>query len=73
LFSGITSVPVRDAEDPLCCGSGVLLAEEVDGIGDKRLLDATVANIERLLETLGLLNYRRIVVSIVPAYDFKEF
>jgi hypothetical protein len=71
LFSGVSSVPVRDAE--VCCGSGVLLAEEVDGVGDKGSLDATMANIGTLLETLGLLNYRRSVVSIVSAYGFKEF
>ena len=32
-----------------------------------------MADIETLLETLGILNYRRIVVSIVSAYSFKEF
>jgi hypothetical protein len=73
LFSVISSVPVKDAEGPVRCGSGVLLAGEVDGVGDKRSLDATMANIETLLETLRPLSYRRIVVSIVSAYGFKEF
>jgi hypothetical protein len=71
LFSGICPLPVRDAE--VCCGSGVLLAEEVDGVGDKGSLDATVANIGTLLEMMGLLNYRHIIVSIVSTYGFKEF
>ena len=57
LSSGVSSVPVRDAEGPVCCGSGVLSAEEVDGVGDKGPLDATMANIETFLETLGLFNY----------------
>jgi hypothetical protein len=37
LFSGISSVPVRDAEGPVYCGSGVLVlvAEEIDGVEDR--------------------------------------
>jgi hypothetical protein len=35
-------------------------------------LDATMTITETLLEMLGLLDYRHIVVSIVSAYGFKE-
>jgi len=33
--SAVSSVSTRDAEEPGDCGSGVLRAEEIDGVGDK--------------------------------------
>jgi hypothetical protein len=35
VFSGVSSVSTRIAEGPGDCGSGVFIAEEVDGIGDR--------------------------------------
>jgi len=34
-ISGVSSVSTRDAEEPGVCGSGVFIAEEVDGVEDK--------------------------------------
>ena len=36
MFSGVSSVTARHAEVPGDCGSGVLIAEEDDGIGAMR-------------------------------------
>jgi len=36
LFFGDSSVSTSDAEGPGGCGSGVFIAEEVDGVGDER-------------------------------------
>jgi len=37
LFSEVSSISTRDAEGPADCGSGVFIAEEFDGIGNKRI------------------------------------
>jgi hypothetical protein len=34
MFSGVSSVSTRDAKESGDCGSGVFVAEEVDGVGD---------------------------------------
>jgi hypothetical protein len=34
-ISGVSSLSTRDAEKPGDCGSGVFMAEEVDGVKDK--------------------------------------
>lgn len=36
MLSEVSSVSTSDAEGPGGCGSGVFIAEEVDGVGDER-------------------------------------
>jgi len=35
LVFGVSSISTSDAEGPGDCGSGVFIAEEVDGVGDE--------------------------------------
>jgi len=60
------------AEGPGECGSGVFIAEGVDGVGDMRLGDSTVVVAETLLEVfllnVGLLSSAAEVSGLrVPA------
>jgi hypothetical protein len=49
LFSVISSVYTKNAERAGACGSGVFIAEEVDGVEDKGLGDTT----NQCRDTLG--------------------
>jgi len=49
VFSVISSVSTRNAERTGACGSGIFIAEEVDGIEDKGLGDTT----NQCKDTLG--------------------
>ena len=46
----ISSISTRQAEGPGECGSGVFIAEEVDGVGDMGLGDSTMVDAETFLE-----------------------
>jgi hypothetical protein len=35
MFLGVSSLSTRDTEGPGHCGSGVFIAEELGGVGDK--------------------------------------
>jgi len=46
----ISSISTRQAEGSEECGSGVFIAEEVDGVGDMGLGDSTMVDAETHLE-----------------------
>lgn len=88
MFYGVCSVCVRDAEGLGDCGLGVLITEEVDGVGDKGSGDTSLVHTEAILEAfLNLplrsakssivgtlfLNYQSIRIFGVPGSVFKEF
>jgi hypothetical protein len=50
VFSGVCSLFKRDAKGPGDCWSGVVIVEEVDGVGDKGSGDTTIVNLETVLE-----------------------
>jgi hypothetical protein len=45
-----SSISTRQAKGSGECGSGVFIAEKVDGVGDMGLGDSTMVNAETLLE-----------------------
>jgi len=49
-FSVVSAFSTRDAEGPGDCGSGVFIAEEVDGIGEQGSGDITMVDVETPLE-----------------------
>jgi hypothetical protein len=49
VFFGVTSVCSRNAEGPGGCGLGILIAEEVDGVGFKGSGYTTMVIVETLL------------------------
>jgi hypothetical protein len=67
----------RDAEISGDCGSGVFIAEEVNGVGVKRSQGTTIVNVETLLPKplhLGLFSSTSQVSGFpVPASRLKEY
>jgi hypothetical protein len=45
----ISSISTKQAKGSGECGSGIFIAEEVDGVGDMGLGDSTVVNAETFL------------------------
>jgi hypothetical protein len=52
VFSGVSSVSTRHAEEAGNCGSGAFITEEVDGVGEKGLGDTTMIDVKTLLPLL---------------------
>lgn len=48
MFLGVTVLSIRDAEEPGHCRSGVVIGEELDGVGDKRSDNTTTAHAQTL-------------------------
>jgi len=44
MFWGVSALSTRDTEGPGHCESGVLMGEELDGVGDKRSDNTTMAH-----------------------------
>jgi hypothetical protein len=50
LFSGVSSISTKDAKGPGHCGSGIFIAEGVDGVGNKESADTTMSHVDTLLD-----------------------
>jgi hypothetical protein len=50
IFCGVSAFSIRGCEGKGECGSGVLIADEADGIGNKAAGDTTNVDVETLLE-----------------------
>jgi hypothetical protein len=79
VFSGVSSFFKKDAEEPGDCWSGVV-ADEVDGIGDKGLGATTIVDSETVglfggLTDFGIifLNCQSIRISVISFAGLKEF